>query len=90
MFTIRCGNMATVSETGPMIVVGSTKAQDSKVKLVYGSEPPRATRARDKATQRMADILTHPVPHQGDPASSSFISESRLGGFLHTPTWVVI
>jgi hypothetical protein len=57
------GNTATVSEMGPMIAMGSTKAQGSKAKPVYGSEPPRATRARDEATQRMANILVHPVPH---------------------------
>jgi hypothetical protein len=43
-------NMATISEIGPMIVVGSTKAQGSKAKPVYRSEPPRATRAREEAT----------------------------------------
>jgi hypothetical protein len=42
---IRHGNMATVSKMGPTIIVGSAKAQASKVKIVYGSEPPRATRA---------------------------------------------
>jgi hypothetical protein len=69
---------------GPTIAMGSTKAQGSKVKPVYGSEPPRATSVRDEATQRMANI------HQGDPAPSIFISESRLGGFLHAPMWTGI
>jgi hypothetical protein len=73
-------NTVTLSKMGPTIVVGSAKAQGSKAKSVYGLEPSRTTRARDEVTQRMANILAHPVPHQGDPASSCFISESRLGG----------
>jgi hypothetical protein len=87
---IRRGNMATVSEMGLMIVVGSTKAQGSKAKLVYDSELPRATRVRDKAIQRIANILAHPMPHRGDPTSSTLAFESRLGGFLHAPMWVGI
>jgi hypothetical protein len=43
-----------ISKTDPMIVMGSVKAQGSKVKPVNGLEPPRATRARDEATQRVA------------------------------------
>jgi hypothetical protein len=58
---MRHRNMTTISEMGPRIAVGSTKAQGLKVKPVYGSEPPRATRARDEETQRMANILVHPV-----------------------------
>jgi hypothetical protein len=83
-------NTATVSEMGPMIAMGSAKAQDSKVKLINGLEPPRETRARDEVTQRMANILMHPVPHRGDPMSLSFVSMSRLGGLLHTPLWAGI
>jgi hypothetical protein len=45
-----------------MIAMGSAKAQGLMVKAVYGSEPPRATRVRDEMTQRMANILAHPVP----------------------------
>jgi hypothetical protein len=45
--------MATISEMGPTIIVGSAKAQGSKVKPIDGLELPRATRARDEATQRM-------------------------------------
>jgi hypothetical protein len=78
-------DMATVSKTGPTFAMGSAKAQGSKTKFINGSEPPRATRVRDEATQRMANILAHPVPHRGDPASSSFVSESTLGGFFHAP-----
>jgi hypothetical protein len=71
----------------PMIAVGSAKAQGSKVKPINGSKPPRV---RDDATQKMGNILAHLVLHGGDPASSSFIFESRPGGFLHIPLWAGI
>jgi hypothetical protein len=87
MRPIRHTNTATVFKIGPTIVVGSAKAQGSKAKHVYGSQPPRETRVRDKATQRMTNILVHSVPHRGDPASSSSVFESRLGGFLNAPMW---
>jgi hypothetical protein len=84
MHPIRCDYTATIFKMGPMIVMGSAKAPSSKVKPINGSEPPRATRTRDETTQRMANILAHPVPHRGDMTSSCFVSESRPGGFLHT------
>jgi hypothetical protein len=90
MHHIRHGNMATISQMGLMIAVGTPKAQDSKAKPVYGSKPPRATRVKEEETQRMANILAHPVPHRGDPTSSSFVSDSILGGFLHAPMWAGI
>jgi hypothetical protein len=90
MCPIRRGNTTIVSKIGPMIVVGSAKDKGSKAKLIYGSEPPRATRAWDEATQRMDNIFVHLVPHREDPVSTSFISESRLGGFLHAPMWAGI
>jgi IMP cyclohydrolase len=60
MHPIHHGTTATVSEMGLMIAVGSVKAQDLKAKSVYRSKPPRATRARDKVTQRMANIFVIP------------------------------
>jgi hypothetical protein len=87
MNPIRRGNMTTVLEMGLTIAMGYAKAEGSKVKPVYGSEPPGAIRARDEETQRMANILVHPAPHRGDPAFSSFVLESRLGGFLNAPMW---
>jgi hypothetical protein len=85
MHPIHLRNMTTVSKMGPTIVMGSMNAQGSKAGPVDGSEPPSATRARDEATQRMTNIVAQPVPHRGDLASSSFVSESRLEGFLHAP-----
>jgi hypothetical protein len=90
MLPIRHGNMATISEMGPTITVGSAKAHGLKVKLVYRTEPLRTTRERDKVTQRMANILVHPALHCGNLASSGFVSESRPEDFLHTPMWTSI
>jgi hypothetical protein len=84
------GNTTTVSKMGLMIAVGSAKAQGLKVKPVYGLELPRPARVRNEATQRVANILLHSMPHRGDPASSSLVSKSRLGGFLHAPMWAGI
>jgi hypothetical protein len=36
-------------------------------------------------TQRVASSWRYPGPHRGDPTSSSFVFESRPGGFLHAP-----
>jgi hypothetical protein len=51
-----------------------------------GYAPPRANRVRDIETQGMASNL-HFLGrgHRGDPTSSCFVSESKLGGFLHAP-----
>jgi hypothetical protein len=46
---------------------------------------PRANRARDKATQRVASSWHFLGAHRGDPTSSSFVSKSRPRGFFHTP-----
>jgi hypothetical protein len=74
---IHRGNTTTVSETRLTIAVGSAKAQGSKAKPINGPEPSRATRVRDETIQRITNILAHLVPHRRDPASSSFVSESR-------------
>jgi hypothetical protein len=66
------------------------KALGLKIKPINGSKPPRETRVRDEATQRFANILAYLVPHRGDPTSSSFVSESRPGRFLHVPLWAGI
>jgi hypothetical protein len=56
-------------------------------KPLVGSAPSGANKARDKVTQRMASSWRYLGPHQGDLASSSFVSESRSGGFLHVPSY---
>jgi hypothetical protein len=50
-----------------------------------GLAPPRANRAWDKATQRIASSWCYPGTHRGEPTSSSFVYDSRPGGFLHAP-----
>jgi hypothetical protein len=65
MHPIRHRNTTTVSVMDPMIAVGSAKALGLKAKPIYGSELSRATRARDEATQRVANILVHPTPNRG-------------------------
>jgi hypothetical protein len=60
-----------ISEMGPTIAVGSAKAQGSKAKPVNGLEPPRATRARDKATQRVATSWLIWSPIEGTQCSQA-------------------
>jgi hypothetical protein len=72
-------------QIGPMIVVDLLEFRVLRQNPSTMSEPPRANKVRDKATQMMASNWCYPRPHRGDPASSSFVSESRLKGFLHTP-----
>jgi hypothetical protein len=63
---------------GHMIVVGLPKLRLLRKNPSVGSAPPRANRTRDKATQRV-------VSSRHTRASSGFVSESRLEGFLHAP-----
>jgi hypothetical protein len=64
-----------VFETGPTIDMGSVKAQGSKAKPVNGSEPPRATRARDQTTQRVATSSHIRSPIEGTQCSqASYLS----------------
>jgi hypothetical protein len=74
-----------ISKTGPMIVVGLSKLRVLRQNPSVGSALPKANRVGDKATQRMASSWRYLGPHRGDPASSSFVSESWPGGFIHTP-----
>jgi hypothetical protein len=51
-----------------------------------GSEPSRANRVKDKATQGVASSWHFLGPHYREPVPSSFVSEFWTGGFLHAPT----
>jgi hypothetical protein len=84
------GIQPTVSKMGPIIAVGSVKAQGSKANPISGLELPREIKVRDEETQRVANILAHLGTHRGDPVPSSFVSEPRPGGFLHAPLWAGI
>jgi hypothetical protein len=70
-------------EMGPMILTGLPKLRVLNQNPPVGSATPRANKVRDKATQRVASSWRYLGPHRGDSASSTFISESWLGGFLH-------
>jgi hypothetical protein len=52
-----------ISEMGPTIAMGSAKAQGSKAKPISGLELPRATGAKDEATERVANTLALPGQH---------------------------
>jgi hypothetical protein len=47
----------------------------------------RAAQSEGQSNTRGGQQLAHPEPHRGDLTHSSFISESRPGGFLHAPLW---
>jgi hypothetical protein len=67
--------------------------------IVQGSKAKPASWVRassSEQSERQSDTkggqqLARPRPHRGGPTSSSFVYESRLGGFLHAPllktTW---
>jgi hypothetical protein len=48
--------------------VDLSKLRVLRQNLLAESAPPRANRARDKATERMASNKSYPGPHLGDPA----------------------
>jgi hypothetical protein len=68
-----------------MIVVGSTKAQGSKVKPASRVRAAQSNQSEGQSDTNGGQQLAHPEPHRGDQTSSNFISESRSGGFLHAP-----
>jgi hypothetical protein len=48
---------------GPTIVMGLPKLKVLRQNLTVGSVPPKANKASDKATQRMASNWRYPGPH---------------------------
>jgi hypothetical protein len=48
-------DMVNISKMGPMIAVGLQQLRVQRWNPPIGSEPPRANRARDEATQRVAN-----------------------------------
>jgi hypothetical protein len=77
-------DMATISTTGPIIVVGSAKAQGLKAKTASRVKAAQSNQSEGQSNTRGGQQLVHPEPYRGDPTSSSFISESQPRGFLHT------
>jgi hypothetical protein len=58
-------DMTTVSKMPPTIVEGSAEAQGLKANPSVGSKLPRATRAREEATQRVASNWRIRSPIEG-------------------------
>jgi hypothetical protein len=76
---------ATIYKIGPTIVVGSAKTQGSKAKPVSRVRATQSNQREEPSDTKCGQQLVHSVPHRGDLASSSFVFESRPGGFLHAP-----
>jgi hypothetical protein len=70
---------------GLTIAEGSTKAQGSKVKSASLVRAAQSNQSNGRSNTKAGQQLVHPEPHQGDPTSSSFISESRPRCFIHAP-----
>jgi hypothetical protein len=77
--------MAIKSKMSPTIAVRSAKAQGLKAKPTNWVRAVLSNQSEGQSATKGGQELAHPEPHQGDPASSSFVSESRLRGFLHAP-----
>jgi hypothetical protein len=72
-----------ISKTVPIQSMSLPKFRVRRQNPPARSASPKANRARDKATPRVANSWCFSRPHRGDLTSSSFVSESRLGGFRH-------
>jgi hypothetical protein len=68
--------MAIVSQMGPMIAEGPIKLMILMQNPSVGLVSPRANRAMDKVTQRVASSWYFLKPRRGDLASSNFVFES--------------
>jgi hypothetical protein len=79
-------DMTTVSKMGPTTTVRSAKAQGLKAKPASRVKPAQSNQSEGQSEIKGGQQLVHPEPHRGDPTSSSFVSESRAGSFLHTPS----
>jgi hypothetical protein len=69
-----------ISKMGPMIIVGSAKAQGSKEKPTNRVRATQSNQSEGRSDTKGGQQLAHPVPHRGDLTSSSFVSESQSGG----------
>jgi hypothetical protein len=70
-----------------MIVAGSAKAQGSRQNPLSWVRAAQSNQSEGQSDAKGDQQLEHPVPHRGDPTSSSFVFESRPGGFLHAPSY---
>jgi hypothetical protein len=58
-------DMATIYKMGPMIVVGSTKAQGSKAKPTSRVRVAQSNQSEGQSNTMGGQQLVHPTPHQG-------------------------
>jgi hypothetical protein len=76
-------DMASVSKMGPTIIMGSAKPQGSKAKPASPIRAAQSNHSEGRSDTKGGQQLAYPEPHRWDSTSSSFVSESQLGGFLH-------
>jgi hypothetical protein len=69
-------DIVNIFKIGPMIAEGPVRLWVRRQNPPVGSASPRENRVRDKAIQGMARSWNFLGPHQEDPMSSSFVSES--------------
>jgi hypothetical protein len=69
------------------MVEGSAEAQGSKVKPARRVKAAQNDQSKGQSDTKGGPQLEHLGPHRGDPTSSTFVSESRLRGFLHAPPY---
>jgi hypothetical protein len=69
---------------------GPTNAKGSKAKPAKHVRDSQSNQSKGRSDTRGGHQLAHPEPHRGDPVLSRIVSESRSGGFLHTPLWATI
>jgi hypothetical protein len=62
------------------------KALGSKAKPASWTRVAKSKQSEGQSNKKGGQRLAHPGPHRGDPASSSFVSESGSGSFLHAPS----
>jgi hypothetical protein len=67
---------------GPQWLRDLLTAQGSKAKIAIWV---RAAQSEERNDTKGGQQLAHPVPHRGNLTSSSFVSESQMGGFCHAP-----
>jgi hypothetical protein len=76
---------ANCIQNGSHDCCGSTKALGLKVKPASWVRAAQSNQSEGRSNTKGGYQLAHPELHRGALTSSSFISESQLGGFIHAP-----
>jgi hypothetical protein len=74
-------------QNGPRGCRGPTIAQGSKTKPTNRFSATQSKQIEGQSDTKVGQQFVHPGPHREGPASSSFVSESRPGGFFHAPPY---